>query len=114
MATLEQIAPNLAQVLNETQALALADLPEPPAAKPPKTLAQLSPDERTMFRLWLKWRGFPYPPLNVASIARMSPRDIARATGLEHTFCRTLLQEVAAIRAAVAANPDDPFAPSPE
>jgi hypothetical protein len=111
MATLEEVAPDLAPYITVAEAKALP-IPAPPgeaAPKPPTT-----EKVRKAVEL-LKWVGARWIPADAPEEVRggLGVSDVARKTGLDLGLCQLMHAQVKAAQAE-AAKGADAFKPSPK
>ena len=109
MATLEEVAPDIAAHMTEAEAKAI-EAPKPPSAGPvakPPTKEQI----RAAVEM-LPWVGATWIPATAPEPVRggIGLSDVARKTGLDMQFVGKLRDQVTAILAEVAKG-DDAFKP---
>jgi hypothetical protein len=114
MATLDTLAPELSQFVDDKTAIEVADriIAEAVPAKP-KTLGDLTPSLRSDLLKWLRWFGVTKVPSDLPSWIHHSPAQVAGLTGMSEAYIMQLIAERNAIVAEVGAYADKAFRAHP-
>jgi hypothetical protein len=111
MATLEELAPDLAPHITVEEAKALP-IPAPPGEAVPKPVTKEKVREAVEL---LRWVGSSWIPADAPEAVRsgLGISDVARKTGLDLDLCQLMHAQVKAAQAE-AAKGTDSFKPSPK
>ena len=114
MATLDTLAPELSQFVDETAAREVANRIIAEAAPvPTKALRDLTPSLRSALLQWLRWFSVTKIPSGLPDWIHHSPAQVAGLTGMSQDYIMQLIAERNAIVAEVGAFANDAFKAHP-